>query len=173
MPEPRRTAIRERFADRVERLRTAGLDAPFLNRDPNLSNTAARAVAEHYFRLGLVCPFLEDDACSIYPDRPFVCRQYLVTSPAELCADPFHNPVKPLPVPIAAAGAVLATATELLGRPQYTIPLVLALDYATAHRTELEHTFPSPDLFRRSLSALSRSGEEDEPTVPASQEPSP
>jgi Fe-S-cluster containining protein len=34
------------------------------------------------------CPFLEDESCSIHPDRPLVCREYLVTSPAELCAGP-------------------------------------------------------------------------------------
>jgi len=79
-----------------------------------------------------------------------------VTSPAELCADPFHNPVKPLPVPLAAAGAILDTATELLGQPQYTVPLVFALMYAEAHREELEQRFPAADLFSRSVAALAR-----------------
>jgi uncharacterized protein len=31
------------------------------------------------------CPFLEDDKCSIYEHRPFVCRVYHVLSPSELC----------------------------------------------------------------------------------------
>jgi hypothetical protein len=69
------------------------------------------------------------------------CRQYLVTSPAALCEDPFNNPVEPLPVPIAAAGATLQTAEKMLGAPQYTMPLVLALEYAESRRQELERTF--------------------------------
>ena len=34
------------------------------------------------------CPFLEDESCSIHRDRPLTCREYLVTSPAENCANP-------------------------------------------------------------------------------------
>jgi Fe-S-cluster containining protein len=154
LPEPRRAETRERFADRVRRLRAAGLAAPFLYRDPELTPEQARATAQSYFRLGLVCPFLEDDACGIYPDRPFVCRQYLVTSPAELCRDPFTNPVRPIPLPIAAAGAALQTAEEMLGTPQHTVPLVLALEYAQAHRAELERTYDASTLYPRAVRAL-------------------
>ena len=111
-------------------------------------------MAQQYFRLGLVCPFLEDDACGIYEDRPFVCRQYLVTSAAELCRDPFTNPVEVIAMPVAAASAMLRTATTHLGAPQFTVPLTLALEYATAHRTELEQTFASRDLFTQAVREL-------------------
>jgi Fe-S-cluster containining protein len=160
LPEPRRNVIRDRFADRVHRLRDAELADAFIMRDSNLSNTEARAIAERYFRLGLVCPFLENDSCSIYAERPFVCRQYLVTSPAALCADPFHNRVEPLPLPIAAAGATLQTAEKMLGSPQYTVPLVLALEYAEAHREELERTFAVEGLYQTWLQAVAEPAED-------------
>jgi Fe-S-cluster containining protein len=81
LPEPRRADVRARFADRARRLRDAGLADRFLTID-GTDVKQVRDAAQRYFRLGLVCPFLEDDACSIYEDRPFVCREYLVTSPA-------------------------------------------------------------------------------------------
>jgi Fe-S-cluster containining protein len=154
LPEPQRQTVRARFADRVNRLRQAGLDQHFLHRAADLTQEEARAIAERYFRLRLACPFLEDDCCSIYKDRPFVCRQYLVTSPAELCEDPFHNPVRPVPMPIAAAGATLETAEELLKTPQLTVPLILALDYAAAHREELENRFDAQALYEGWLKAI-------------------
>jgi Fe-S-cluster containining protein len=154
LPEPRRSEVRRRFGDRVQRLRDAGLIDTYRNRDPALGEAEARASAERYFRLGLVCPFLEDDACSIYADRPFVCRQYLVTSPAELCANPFHNPVRPVAIPVAPATATLRIGEEVLGTPQYTVPLVLALEYADGRRDELERTAPSLELARRWVSAM-------------------
>jgi hypothetical protein len=92
---------------------------------------------------------VEGDACGIYEDRPFVCREYLVTLPVELCRDPFVNPVQVVPMPIAAAGGMLRTVATFLGSPQFTVPLVLALEYAAAHRAELEQTFPSRDVFSR------------------------
>jgi Fe-S-cluster containining protein len=156
LPEPRRTEIRARFADRVQRLRDAGLADSFLERTGTLTKEQARDTAERYFRLGLVCPFLEDDACSIYAERPFVCRQYLVTSPAELCRDPFHNPVQVIPMPLTAATAVLNTASELSGTSQYVVPLTLALEYAQTHRTELERTYASRDVFIQAVRELGR-----------------
>lgn len=154
LPEPRRTIVWQRFAERVGRLRAAGLAESYLHRDPSLGMAEARAIAERYFALGLVCPFLEDDACSIYADRPFVCRQYLVTSPAELCVNPFHNPVQPVKMPIAAAGASLQMSEEALGTPQYTVPLILALEYAEAHRSDLERTHAAAELTQRWVKAL-------------------
>jgi Fe-S-cluster containining protein len=156
LPEPRRAAVRARFADRVQRLRDAGLADHFLQRDRDVTKEQARDAAQRYFRLGLVCPFLEDDACGIYQDRPFVCRQYLVTSPAELCHDPFTNPVEVIRMPIAAAGGMLRTATNLLEKPQFTVALTLALEYAQAHRAELERTFASRKVFSQAVEELAR-----------------
>lgn len=161
LPEPRRTEIRERFADRVQRLYDAGLVEQFLDRsgsDPD--DDTARGVVDRYFRLGLVCPFLEDDACSIYADRPFVCRQYLVTSDPDLCADPLHNPVKVLPIPIAAAGATLRIGEQVLNERMQTVPLVLALIYVQAHKAMLERHVDSADVGRQWIQELSMSARE-------------
>jgi Fe-S-cluster containining protein len=154
LPEPRQSEVRAAFADRVRRLREAGLLETFLSRDPEMTRDQARAVAERYFGLGLVCPFLVDDACGIYQDRPFVCRQYLVTTPADLCKDPLHNPVKPVPMPLRFAHAALSTGEGLYGSAQHTVPLVLAIEYAQAHWAELERTFQGPDAFDRFTAAL-------------------
>lgn len=155
LPEPKRGEIRAAFADRSRRLFDAGLAQDYLDRDPNLSKEEARSIARQYYTLGLACPFLaEDEACGIYVQRPFVCRQYLVTSPADLCTNPFENPIEILPLPIAAASAFRAVSTQMIGREQYTIPLTLALDYVQRHRDELERTFDSRELTTRCVQAM-------------------
>ena len=154
LPEPRRTEVRERFADRVARLKSAGLFDLLVREIPIEDRDQAHCVARYYFALGLVCPFLEDDACSIHPVRPFVCRQYLVTSAAELCNDPLTNKVDVVPIPVKAAGAMLAAAEPVAGRPQLTVPLVVALEYDARHRTELERTGDAELLLRRWLAEL-------------------
>lgn len=154
LPEPRRGEIRARFQDRVTRLRAAGLFDLLMREVPVLDKEQARAAARDYFALGLVCPFLEDDACSIHPHRPFVCRQYLVTSPAELCVDPLRNPVEVVPMPVKGAGAMLAAAEPVVGREQLTVPLVTALEYDTRHREELERTGDAELILRRWLAEL-------------------
>lgn len=154
LPEPRRSAVRAAFAGAVDQLRDAGLYDAFLDRDPTLSHDAALAIVRRYMGLGLHCPFLFEDACSIHPERPFVCRQYLVTTPPELCLDPLDNPVRTVPVPIAMASAVLDATEAAIGTPQYTVPLVLALEYAGARRAELSRKHDAPTILRGVLSRL-------------------
>lgn len=161
LPEPKRTAVRERFAANARRLEEAGLKEFFLGRAREVTADEARGVARRYFGLGLVCPFLEDDACGIYADRPFVCRQYLVTSPAEWCANPFDHPVRVVPTAARFAHAVLEVADRFLGPPRYSVPLALALEHAERHRDELGRTFPAEAVFRESLTAVTQAGEQD------------
>jgi Fe-S-cluster containining protein len=99
MPKERRKAVRARFAAAEAAIGGAGLAARGGRSDRELS------VA--YFALSLPCPFLEEESCSIHRDRPLVCREYLVTSPPELCAGPTQDGVTPVPVPklsLAARG---------------------------------------------------------------------
>ena len=140
MPAARQAKVRARFADGVARLRQAGLYDTQLRVEPTTSPQQALAVTATYFSLGLACPFLEDGACSIHADRPFVCRQYLVTSPATLCADPLNAPVAVVPMPLRPVSAMLKASAAVAGRPQLTVPLMLALVYAERHAGELQRT---------------------------------
>jgi Fe-S-cluster containining protein len=149
LPEPRRTAVRAAFADAVQKLREAGLYDAYMNRNPEMSREEALSVVRRYMALRLTCPFLENDACGIYDDRPFVCRQYLVTSPPALCDGPLDNPVKPVAVAATFATAMLDVGEALAGRPQYSAPLVLALEQAEAHRAELERLHEPRAVFER------------------------
>lgn len=154
LPEPRRTTVRATFAAAAERLRGAGLYAHYMQRDPATTHAAALAAVRAYMSLALTCPFLVDDACSIYAERPFVCRQYLVTSPAELCTAPLDNPVRTVRAPAAFASAMLSAAEKLSGRAQYTVPLTLALDYAVANRAELERSHDAKTGFGEVMRGL-------------------
>lgn len=154
LPPGRRAAVQARFAEGAHRLAAAGLASRFLERDPAMTPHEARALASAYFALGLACPFLEDDACSIHPQRPFVCRQYLVRSAPALCADPFANRVDVVPMPLHAASSMLSVTQAALGGQQHTVPLSLALEYARRHRDALSRRFDAEPLLREWLQAL-------------------
>ena len=154
LPEPRRSEVRAAFADRVLRLQAVGLADAFLKRGSDVSAEDARDTARRYFALGLVCPFLENEACGIYHERPFVCRQYLVTSPPERCSNPFDNAVDVLPVPLAAASGFQQVTSQFLGREQLVVPLTLALEYVALHRAELEQSFDARELTEQCVAAV-------------------
>lgn len=97
LPRERRGEIKRRFAAAEAVLVPAG----FADR----AGKTDRALSTSYFALGVPCPFLEDESCSIHADRPLVCREYLVTSPPELCAGPAQEGVTPVAVPKFSLGA--------------------------------------------------------------------
>jgi Fe-S-cluster containining protein len=133
LPEPRRGEIRARFERAHERLVEAGLLAKLENRgDFEKDEFASTGLA--YFRLGIPCPFLEDESCSIHPQRPISCREYLVTSPAVNCADPSPETIDLVKLPGKVWSAVARSAPGgRSGRYVPWVPLVLAPDWAARH----------------------------------------
>ena len=87
-------------------------------------------LSQQYLALHLACPFLDDEICSIYSWRPITCRQYLVTSPASLCVDPFANNVRRLSLSVNATDLLAQVTADVLGEPFRMIALPLALNWA-------------------------------------------
>src|SRR5579871_264231 len=129
MPEPRRTAVQARFAAAEAAITQAGL-ADCGTRSDRESARSDRALSVAYFALGVPCPFLEEESCSIHPDRPLVCREYLVTSPAELCAGPQQEGVTPVPVP-----KLSLAARRLQEESESWFPLALLMAWSRKPRT--------------------------------------
>jgi len=154
LPEPRRLVVRSRFAECEARLREAGLADGFLEGRRPASEEEAEAEARQYLGLRLSCPFLENDMCGIYEARPFTCREYYVTSPKDLCADPLANQVMTVPGILQGIEANRLTASAFLGSAAFAVPLTLALIYAENHRAALERTYDSNHLVSRSVADL-------------------
>lgn len=153
MPEPRQSEVRGRFEASLAALDAVGLLAAI---DLARETWAASGVGElgmRYFRQGIACPFLEDESCSIHPDRPLICRQYLVTSPARNCEDPSAITVETVRLPVNPAQALLladCTDSQVAWMP---------LTYALTYDDQLPPQAPrrtAPDILR---DVFSRFGE--------------
>ncbi len=132
MPEERRTRVVERFEAGLARLAEAGLlDA--MRTAPGIADADARqALARAYFRLGIACPFLEDESCSIHRDRPLSCREYLVTSPAEACADPRADTIDLVDVPVRPSGHLFRFPEPAEQGERRATSMLFALEFAEA-----------------------------------------
>jgi Fe-S-cluster containining protein len=131
LPEPRRTKVRVRFARAVARLEDAGMLEAIRTCDE--SNARYFQLGIRYFQLGIPCPFLEDESCSIHPQRPIICREYLVTSAPEHCAAPPFGAVRRIPIHAVSANVA---RLEYRGPTASRVALVLALEWADEHRRE-------------------------------------
>lgn len=117
--------------------------------------------ADPYFALGIPCPFLEQERCSIHPDRPSVCREYLVTSPPEHCARMDGAGVKRVPVPSTVSSALFRFSVGSERAAPEVMPLIESLNWAAAHKNEPEPLIPAGELFRGFIREIS--GGEDRP----------
>ncbi len=142
LPAERRAVLEGRFAAAESALATADLKERKGRPDRELSTA--------YFALGIPCPFLEEESCSIHPDRPLVCREYLVTSPAELCAGPEQEGVTPVPVP-----KVSLAARGLQDEREDWFPLALLMDWAK-RRPGAGARRTGPEWIQRFLKGMSR-----------------
>jgi len=162
MPAQRQTTIRARFAAAVQRLEEAGLLNPaetkgqraLLARKASSAEEVLSDLGHRYFQLKIPCPFLEDESCSIYADRPMVCREYHVTSPAENCARLFQVAVDRVQVPVRLSEVLMRTAHDVTGTPLEKIPLTLSLEWCEANPDTLQERTDGKRLFQTMLSHL-------------------
>ena len=148
LPAVRRRAVRSRFADAARAFTEAGLGDE-VAQAASLAGASLRGLAARYFRLGIPCPFLEDESCSIYPHRPLVCREYVVTSPAEECRTLGH--IERVPVP----GRLSSRIGGDPGGNSAWVPLVLAPEWVAGHPEagELDDRCTGPELLAGVLGA--------------------
>ncbi len=110
-----------------------------------------QALAYDYFRMGMPCPFLDANSCSLHPYRPFACREYNVISSPELCADPFKEGIKKIKIPRNMTTATARLAAELHEEQPQLIPMALSLEWAADHDAIGRRTWPGVWLFNRMM----------------------
>jgi Fe-S-cluster containining protein len=149
LPPERRQRIADRLAGTKSILLAHGLWHRLLGMgetDQPPDDESLEPLNRDYYALRLACPFLEEESCSIYEERPAACRELLVTSPAEWCRDMVANPVEQIPVPVRMGPALSLQWGELTTTQPRLIPLPTALEWAERHRRENDSTWPGTKL---------------------------
>jgi Fe-S-cluster containining protein len=134
LPEPRQSLVRARFAKAVECLAEAGLLEKLRQPERWYGEAGYRDFGLKYFQQRISCPFLEDESCSIYSERPITCREFLVTTPPENCRDPSRQVIRSVKLPVSVGPALAKlTTSEDEGPGVPWVPLVLALEWTAAN----------------------------------------
>jgi len=153
MPDERRIRIKKRFKQAALRLQDSGLlqRAMYHNR---LSEEETSAMVRDYFFLGIACPFLEDESCSIHPDRPLICREYLVISSPEHCATLDEDKIQRLDLPVSVSETFSTMdGVSKKGANPY-LPLIMALEWVQRFPDEAEFR-PGTEWVQKFFAALS------------------
>jgi len=127
MPADRRQEVTARFTQAIDRLQSAGL-LERLQHPEKFTDDELRPLGAEYFRLGIPCPFLEEESCSIHADRPLACREYLVTSDPKYCSAPTAETIRMVPAPAKISRIITRIGAK--GRFTRWQPLILAAEEA-------------------------------------------
>jgi Fe-S-cluster containining protein len=127
-PEAKQQELALRFESALTSLANAGILDRIVSEDWRVQSDSALKVVNDYFSAQVPCPFLEDESCSIYPIRPLICREYLVTSPPEQCSD-LATPITRVKLPLVLTRVLDSISAELDANRRGWIPLVLLLDW--------------------------------------------
>lgn len=141
LPEDRRKTIFNSFLESAKSiLHTESKD---------LNLMTLQQLSKWYFEQNLSCPFLSNNTCSIYEERPIACREYLVTGSPSLCnpAQEKHPQKTYLPVSITECLAKLSA--ELKHSEIEAIMMPLALLWAEDNLDGDMETWPSIELVSR------------------------
>ena len=77
-----RAEVERTANDNAAQAQAAGIQAMVVPGEPG---NRERDPGARYGSLGLPCPFLKDNRCSVYEKRPLVCREYQVRSDPKHC----------------------------------------------------------------------------------------
>jgi Fe-S-cluster containining protein len=137
LPPRRRREVRRRFAEAVRQMEAIGLLDPLAARGRSaLRGADWDDVSRRYFAAQIPCPLLEDERCGLYADRPLVCREYLVVTPAEWCGE-FSGRARAVARPVRMSEALADAGNEFAGVEFASVPLALALEWAEVHGAAL------------------------------------
>lgn len=162
LPEPRRQHVLDRYAAAIAQLESSGV-LNDVRRMRQMTDDEYDDLCQRYFAARVACPFLEDESCSIHPERPITCREYLVTNPPEICAELHPVGLRRVRVllPIFNAFARVQTAASK-NMSERWVPLVLALEWSKQNTT-LPPSKPGPELLREFLDCVRQVDEETAP----------
>jgi Fe-S-cluster containining protein len=145
-------AERNPFLDRFNTIKKCLAETGLIERIGALGETDdTDSVASDYFDLRLPCPFLVDQSCSIHEWRPIACREYNVTSPPEMCANPFRAKPDTIKLHQRMSSGLTRFCSEVAGLPLGQIPLPLMFDYYETFKTAATITWPGIDLFQQAM----------------------
>jgi Fe-S-cluster containining protein len=158
LPESQQQEIALRFDQALRKLAAGGILERLVatgNEFWDPENEAHKSLSIEYHYQRVPCPFLVDEACSIHPIRPLICREYLVTSSPEHCVDPATLQTEMVPMPIRLMPALNRIGAEAEHNTRGWIPLVFLFAWmkANAHPGD-KVTGTGPEVLYKFLSRI-------------------
>ncbi len=149
IPETGRKEILDLFLDGARRI---------LKEKSELSNLLEiNNLSDWYSDLELVCPFLSNNICSKYNNRPIACREYLVTGTELLCKPGQQGDFHKVDLPVSILECLGKLCSELEQTDIEAIMMPLALPWSEENLVRNEKTRPAPEVVEHLIKIVEES----------------
>jgi len=122
--------------------------------EPNNGSIQLKQLSDWYAGLGLACPFLSDNICVTYEQRPIACREHMVTSSARSCDLASTDEQDVVKIPVSVLECLGRLTAELEESDVEAVMLPLALPWAQENIERSRHTWPAVAVVERFVEIL-------------------
>lgn len=114
----------------------------------------SRQLSDWYAGLGLACPFLSDNLCVHYEQRPIACREHTVTGSAISCGTASTCEPAVVKMPVSVLECLGQLTAELEQSDVEAVMLPLALPWAQENMERLRQSWPAVSMVERLVEIL-------------------
>lgn len=126
------------------------------NKDESATDSGIRSsqLGDWYAGLRLHCPFLSDNLCVMYDQRPIACREHVVTGPATSCNVEGTDEPDVTKMPVSVLECLGRLAAELEQSDVEAIMLPLALPWAQENTERSKRTWSAVTMVEQFIHIL-------------------
>jgi Fe-S-cluster containining protein len=144
--ERKRKTIRSMLiaARRVLKYRIPKLTAE--GHSEKLQTLNLKIISEWYNSFQLPCPFLTDNACSIYANRPIACREHLAAGNPAGCKTTSKKIASVIEMPISIAEVLNEVSNRLESTQTESVILPVTIVWQNENTDRAEKTYPAKTM---------------------------
>ena len=120
----------------------------------NLNPQQLKEISEWYFREGISCPFLCNDECTIYNQRPMVCREHLVAGSTSPCGNNGASNLPKVQIPVRIEIALKLMTSKLEQAKQESVALPCIFDWFLNNKERYNRVCPAKMLVEYFVKAV-------------------
>jgi Fe-S-cluster containining protein len=105
-------------------------------------------ISDWYTSLNLACPFLYNNVCGIYEQRPLACREHFIKGSSMACRGQ-GGVAEVIEMPVQLPNVLGRLASDLEGKEMESVILPLALVWCQENPGRDERTWPAEIMVRR------------------------
>lgn len=155
LPPDERKGILQNFLNAIERIRSIKIptyDAKAVDGDS--MKKCIENIADWHKKVDMPCAFLADNVCSMYEQRPLICRECLTISEPSTCKNDSDVTPESVELPVSITKAFTSAADKLEGTTSGIALFPLLIPWCESNPQKARNTWPAKKMVEYFVEAV-------------------